>query len=256
MFHAIARSIGTGLARFLNQSTGDYEQFSITPEHRLKEVLRPGDILLVEGKTRISSAIKYLTQSTWSHAAIYVGDATPCRDAGDGHVIVEADIVNGVVAVPLGKYGRYNTRICRAIGISDEDRGRIVDFVCNQIGHRYDLKNIFDLLRYFLPASPVPARFRRQLLAFGSSDPTRAICSTLIAQAFQSLEYPILPRRAEDVTDVTPVDGVLEMRHYSHFVPRDFDLSPYFRVVKPTLQTGFDYHSIVWSEGTAPEATS
>ena len=248
MFHAIARSIGAGLARFLNQSTGDYEQFAVTPEHRLREVLRPGDILLVEGKTRISTAIKYLTQSTWSHAAIYVGDAASCPEAKDGHVIVEADLVNGVVAVPLGKYGRYNTRICRAIGIADEDRGKIVDFVCNHLGHRYDLKNIFDLLRYFLPAPPIPSRFRRQLLAFGSGDPTRAICSTLIAQAFQSVGYPVLPRQVEYEAGVTPPVDVMEKRHYSHFVPRDFDLSPYFRVVKPTLELGFDYHSIVWSD--------
>ena len=35
--------------------------------------LRPGDVLLVEGSSRISTAIKYLTQSTWSHAALFVG---------------------------------------------------------------------------------------------------------------------------------------------------------------------------------------
>ena len=38
-------------------------------------------------------------------------------------------------------------------------------------------------------------------------------------------------------------------RHYSHYVPRDFDLSPYFRVVKPSLELGFDFHKINWSEG-------
>ena len=35
--------------------------------------MEPGDILLVEGNQRVSSAIKYLTQSTWSHAAFYLG---------------------------------------------------------------------------------------------------------------------------------------------------------------------------------------
>jgi len=41
---------------------------------------------------------------------------------------------------------------------------------------------------------------------------------------------------------------LLAKRHFSHFTPRDFDLSPYFEVIKPTLTGGFDYRSIQWSE--------
>ena len=41
----------------------------------LARTLEPGDMLLVEGNTRLSAVIKYLTQSTWSHAALYIGDA-------------------------------------------------------------------------------------------------------------------------------------------------------------------------------------
>ena len=40
-----------------------------------------------------------------------------------------------------------------------------------RLGHRYDLKNVFDLARYLLPL-PVPARLRGRLLAFGSGDPS------------------------------------------------------------------------------------
>lgn len=243
MLFGFARRIGARLARFLNQPTGDYELFSVTPEAKLRAILRPGDILLIEGNTRISSAIKYLTQSTWSHAAIFVGNAARCKNESDEHVIVEADIVNGVIASPLHKYERYNTRVCRAVGLSDLDRERIVSFICDHIGHTYDLKNIFDLLRYFFPMPPVPSRYRRRLLAFGSGDPTSAICSTLIAQAFQQIGYPILPLHANESAAGAEV---LEMRHYSHFVPRDFDLSPYFQVVKPTLLLGFDHHEVVW----------
>lgn len=31
------------------------------------------------------------------------------------------------------------------------------------------------------------------------------------------------------------------------FVPRDFDVSPYFEVVKPTLAQGFDYRQLNWA---------
>ena len=44
-----------------------------------------------------------------------------------------------------------------------------------------DLKNVFDLARYLFPVPPVPSRLRRRLIALGSGDPTRAICSTVIA---------------------------------------------------------------------------
>ena len=42
------------------------------------------------------------------------------------------------------------------------------------------------------------------------------------------------------------------IRHHSLFAPRDFDLSPYFAVVKPTLERGFDYKSIRWVNAHGP----
>lgn len=47
---------------------------------KLLACLRPGDVLMVKGQTRVSVAIKYLTQSTWSHAALYAG---PCVGGSD-----------------------------------------------------------------------------------------------------------------------------------------------------------------------------
>jgi hypothetical protein len=32
------------------------------------------------------------------------------------------------------------------------------------------------------------------------------------------------------------------------FVPRDFDVSPYFSIVKPSLAAGFDPRSLAWHE--------
>jgi len=85
------------------------------------------------------------------------------------------------------------------------------------------------------------------MLAFGSGDPTRAICSSLIAQAFQSVRYPILPDvKIEGPEGDFARQEIYQIRHHSLFTPRDFDLSPYFEVVKPTLVGGFDYKKLVW----------
>ena len=101
---------------------------------------------------------------------------------------------------------------------------------------------------------PVPVRWRRRMLSLGSGDPTRAICSTLIAQAFQSVRYPILPL-IENVPSIDPMcpgcmDEILHVRHHSLFAPRDFDVSPYFAVIKPTIASGFNHRALAWHDDT------
>ena len=244
----ITEHLGRWLARYLEKPSRDYQPFGVLDIATLQDSLQPADILLVEGNQRVSVAIKYLTQSTWSHAALYVGGAIGTH----AHMLVEADLNEGVIAVPLSKYATFNTRICRAVDLTPEDRTRVVDFAENHVGHGYDLKNVIDLLRYLLPTPPVPVRWRRRMLALGSGDPTRAICSTLITQAFQSVGYPILPvielRRELESNGYGYVEReILHIRHHSLFTPRDFDLSPYFQIVKPTVERGFDYRSLEWS---------
>jgi hypothetical protein len=52
-------------------------------------------------------------------------------------------------------------------------------------------------------------------------------------------------------------EEILHIRHYSLYTPRDFDLSPFFRVVKPTIERGFDYKVLHWSEedGETPSSS-
>lgn len=242
----VLQKFGSHLARYLTKPRPHYQQFSVLSQAQLDQALEPGDLLLVEGNSRVSTAIKYLTQSTWSHVCMYVGAGTDGAGA-----LVEADLVEGVIRSPLSKYLGYNLRICRPVKLSDEDRQSMIEFVCARIGYQYDTRNIIDLVRYLLPTPPVPTQYRRQLIAFGSGDPTRAICSTLIAQAFQSIRYPILPQHWKVCVGETPGqcdEVLLDATHYSHFTPRDFDLSPYFEIVKPTIRGDFNYKKIRWLE--------
>ncbi len=252
-FNFMFSAIGKALAHYLTEPNPRYRPLATSDPEQLRAVLRPGDVLLVEGNTRLSTAIKYLTQSTWSHAALYVGVISGVVGEGpEPRVLVEADIVNGVLAVPLSTYSGMHTRVCRPVSVSDREIQRVVNFAVASIGKQYDLKNVIDLARYLLPTPPVPTRWRRKLLYFGSGEPTKAICSTLIAQAFQSIHYPILPERrirpapTNDCNDC--VQETFSMRHYSLFAPRDFDVSPYFQIVKPTLAAAFDYRAMHWTD--------
>lgn len=248
------RWLGGRLAAYLSRPLFNYEPYMPLDSQRFLGLLQPGDVLLVEGNTRVSSAIKYLTQSTWSHAALYVGDALgQGLDPDTAATLVEADLARGVIAVPLATYARFNTRICRPINIDPADVERVVRFAVNRLGLAYDLKNILDLGRYLVPIPPVPAFMRRRMLSLGSGDPTRAICTTLIAQAFQSVRYPILPRvevlsPAERHRYGYSVEEIHHIRHYSLFTPRDFDLSPYFGIIKPLQELGFDYTTLTWHD--------
>jgi hypothetical protein len=252
--------IGRFLAGHLQSESSGYQPYTPSDPDTHRRPLEPGDILLVEGNQKISAAIKYLTQSTWSHSALYIGDVLPePADGSERPRLIEVNLGEGCVAVPVSKYRTYNTRICRASGLTPEDRDAVIRFMVDRIGTKYDMKNIFDMLRYFIPTPPVPVRWRRRMLAFGSGDPTRAVCSTMIAQAYQAIHYPILPEvtlapgRASAQSTFSR-EEILHIRHYSLFTPRDFDLSPYFRIVKPTLEYGFDYRSIAWA--TEKDASS
>jgi hypothetical protein len=70
-------------------------------------------------------------------------------------VLVEAELDEGVISSPLSKYRQAHSRICRPVGLASEDIEAVVSFAVERIGFTYDLKNIFDLVRYLLPTPPV-----------------------------------------------------------------------------------------------------
>ena len=238
---------------FLSRPIHGFEPPVAYTVDQLGAVLQPGDVLLVEGNLRISSVIKYITQSTWSHVALYVGPQPGSR-SDDPPVLVEAELAGGVVLSPLSKYVNFHTRICRPIGLRPDDRERVVSHALGRVGDGYDFKNVIDLARERLSPASVAAAVKRGLRTFGSGEPTRTICSTLIAQAFQTVRFPILATRRQlpcsEVRPDCPDDGIeeaWEARHFSHFAPRDFDVSPYFSVVKPPPFEDFDYRQLRWA---------
>jgi hypothetical protein len=252
MFDKIEAYLSAQILKYLSQPTGRYAPFYAPDPEVVRHALRPGDILLVEGNSRLSATIKYLTQSTWSHAALYVGERPGDVSAsGEPNVLLEAEAETGVVTVPLSKYVHFHTRICRPVGVEDASMQKVIGYALARVGTQYDSQRIVDLARYLFPYPPVPVWFRRRMLSIGCGDPTRAICSTLIAQAYASINYPILPERVSingKTYGIAPFvqDEMDHIRTYGLYTPRDFDVSPFFAIVKPTIAAGFDYHTVKW----------
>ena len=104
--------VGKWIAGYLQKEVPGYEPFTPSDPEHLRGVIDQGDVLLVEGNNRVSGIIKYLTQSTWSHAALFVGPIDGAVEPdGEPHVLIEANIGEGVTSAPLSKYFPYHTRL-------------------------------------------------------------------------------------------------------------------------------------------------
>ena len=285
IFHPLRRLRQAIIRQFAALLTKPLKNYAVRFPNNLdalKSQIRKGDVLLVEGSQRISEVVKYLTQSSWSHSAIYIGDelirdnhplAERTRTAfGDDarFLLVEALVEEGVMLSPLSKYVEYNIRLCRPHNLQPQDCQVILDDVIRQLGYTYDLQNILDLGRYFLPVSLVPRRFRRRALQFGSGLPTQVICSSMLASAFGKVGFPILPHveSSPDAQETHPpfyrrffAKGqdtgrpVFRRRHPTLITPRDFDLSPYFSTIKfnTIASQRLDYRNIIWAEDADAE---
>jgi hypothetical protein len=224
---------------YLTGETANYQRRVPNDMASLRRILQPGDVILVEGEARISQIIMYLTQSSWSHAAMYVGDALlrwggPEADRAldaygeeAAYMLIESDLREGVRAVPLALYEPVNMRVCRPLDLRPWERDRILAEMLRHLGVRYDQGNVFDLARYLLPFHLIPRRFRRRSLYLGSSGSREIICSALIAKAYYKVGYAIQP-------PFPAGDGSAPMRvrHPSYIMPRDFDLSTSFQILK------------------------
>lgn len=231
---SLAARVGEAVARFLNRDAAGYELVAPNDMARLSREIRKGDVILVDGKLRISRLIKHTTQSPWSHSALYVGDELLRRGgrlretvlarfgAGADRLLIEALLEDGVVAVSLDKYADHNIRVCRASRIEPAALGRVMDSVIADLGKPYDSRNLLDLALILL--SPIKLGFlktRTAATCLGHCTGRDVICSGMIAKAFHTAGYPVLP-------PTVPPAGI---RHHSQILPRDFDLSPNFHVV-------------------------
>jgi hypothetical protein len=228
--------------------THEPAEFEILPFDytRMRDEIKPGDVLLIAGRSRVSMVIRTLSQSSWTHAALYIGRTVDIEDEAleakikahgvnikDSTRLVIEDLMDrGTVVTALHEYKRHHIRICRPIGITPPDIQVVLKHAIRALGHPYNVRHLLDLARFLLPWSILPRRWGSSLFRTPSGKPESGICSSLIAEAFHSVQFPILPYM------IPGKDGnELEIfnRNPHLFTPKDFDYSPYFEIIKYPL---------------------
>jgi hypothetical protein len=226
---------------------------------RLRYEIRPCDVLLVEGQSRVSDVIRVITQSPWTHSMLYIGRLHDIenpllrqrvREAYNGdegeQLVVEGLLGKGTIVTPLSRYQNIHIRICRPKGIARQDAQKVIGYAIGRIGVEYDVRQFLDLGRLLIPWSILPRRWRSSLFQHKAGEATRQICSSLLAEAFGSVRFPILPVLHRDQNNRLE----LVPRNPRLFTPSDFDYSPFFEIIKyPFFSLSEDgmYRHLPWA---------
>lgn len=252
-------SIWDRFVRWLTYESANF-QSPLTSFERLRYELRPGDVLLIEGRSRVAEIIKSVTQSMWTHSVLYIGrlhdiDDPLMRDHilkyrhcnPDEQLIIESMLGQGTVVNSIDIYDGEHIRICRPRGITRKDSQKVIDYAIRQLGVDYNVRQIMDLARFMFPYWFIPKNWRSSLFEHNAGKPTETVCSTMMAEAFAKVRFPIVP-----VLHQGKDGDVKILRANTKLItPRDFDHSPYFDVIKyPVLD--FDelgiYRTLPWDQ--------
>lgn len=244
---------------WLSQDVEKPRDLPLTDFDRIQYELRPGDVLLIDGRSRVSQVIKLITQSSWSHSALYIGRIHEIANHDlrkrvtefyhgepDEQLIIESCLGYGIIISPLSKYKEEHIRICRPKGISRQDAQEVIGFAIHKLGHHYDMRQIFDLMRFLFPWGVLPRRWRTTLFKNNPTASTKESCSSFLAEAFQSVDFPILPVLRRDAGSKVQ----LVARSPRLYTPSDFDYSPFFEIIKYPIVEISDaalYRKLPWN---------
>ena len=203
--------------------------------------LRLCDVILIEGRSRVSDVIKTITLSCWTHSVLYIGRLNDIEDlelrklarsyypgSPDDQLIIESLLGEGTIISPLKKYQYENIRICRPKDLFPRDAQKVIETAVKYLGTKYSARQLFDLARFMFPYGVLPRRWRSSLFRHHAGESTHTICSTMIVEAFTSAHYPVLP-----VIQRTKENKLKWFKRNSNIItPRDFDYSPFFDIIK------------------------
>jgi hypothetical protein len=208
---------------------------------RVRYEIRPCDVLLIEGSSKADKVIQNISQSPWSHAALYVGRPLDIGDsdlktiighffdgAPDTPLLIESKLGEGIVVKPLDSYEHEHLRICRPKSLNEKDAGQVIRFAVNRLGAHKGGSYLFDLFRFFFPWSLLPVAWRGAGFRHWAGRHTKNVTAAFIAECFGFIQFPVYP-----LVKTTGEQGVqLLRRHPKLCMPFEIDQSPNFEIIK------------------------
>jgi hypothetical protein len=251
---------------WLNKKFNDYWAKDVLPKRpdpsQFNDILhhiRPGDIILESGTTRASQLVKRITQTPWTHVSLYLGrlhdiESDEIRQiiidtynpSPKQHLVFESVLGKGNYIDTIETFKDSHIRLSRPYQISHDDIQSIINYAVSHVGADYNLRHFLDLGRFLLSNRLIPRQWRSSLFDQQTGEAQRQICSGMIAKAFMSVHYPILPTKSTSETNKPE----LIHRNPNLFIPADFDYSPYFKIIKfPKFHTHETpvYHHLPWN---------
>jgi len=122
----------------------------------IEKLVKPGDVILIEGNSRVSGIIRSLTHSPWTHAALCIGKVVDIKNSDTLNLIrtqykngsqktcllIESEIGAGTIISPLSKYKKYHIRVLRPKGLTSKDAELVINYAANRLGTRYNLRHL------------------------------------------------------------------------------------------------------------------
>lgn len=241
MFSRLKNWVWEFIVEWLNTNVDKHNLKDIYDFDALVADLKPADVVLFEGRSRVSQVIKIVTLSPWTHAALYIDSLNSLEDDSlreyvegfyqgdpDEPLIIESLLGFGTIVNPISMYRNEHIRVCRPFSLQEDDRNRLIRYALGHLGLDYDVRQLLDLARLMFPYGILPRKWRSSLFRHNVGKPTQIVCSSMIARCFQQVNYPIVP--------IIQKDKFNNLRFYKRnfrlFVPSDFDYSPFFEVIK------------------------
>jgi uncharacterized protein YycO len=143
--------------------------------------LQIGDVVFVRNSGLLSRTIRRVTDSEWSHVAIYLGEGK----------VIDTDAFRNVSIHDLSEFETFHVK--RYEGLTDQEVREIVSYMVERLNEPYDY---WQILGFFLEAV-----FHYNNAWYMKDKYT---CGSLIDRAFLSAGIDLVPWR--DTGDVWPED--------------------------------------------------
>ena len=236
---ALPVNSGPSLRQWMQQET-PRPALHLSDTDRLRHLIQPCDVLLLDGCTRLDNRFRALTGSRWTRVGLYLGRLHDIRDPSlratvteylpcepDTQLVLISTAERGLTLMPLTSLAGEHLRLCRPRGLSGEDPQAVVRYALSRLGtHRPMAWS--DALALLLPWGWLPRHWRTGFFSRLTGRTLRSLTGSVVGDAFAFIQFPVLPLVKRTERDMTR----LYRRHPRIYFAADFDHSPYFDIIK------------------------